>query len=535
MEQVTRLSVSQNDSSQVKPLPATRRTGESFGQSTFQNGDVYEGEYRNGVRHGRGVYRFASGAVYDGEYVNGKKHGQGTFIYSDGSKYSGEWKEDKRDGYGEYKYVNGDEYCGQWVKHIRHGRGVYRYDSVDLQIDGSWKEGRRIEDGQALISTNTSSGGDKVQQKTSAATAVGSCDSAAAVACSTIGGATQLSTTESTTMTSQLATGCLETPTAAEGQQQEQPGDCDNKTEAICNDTETTIQRPESLVSELQTTASCDDTKETNVVVGGVSATDDAAPAAVCGDETAAAELSASLVNSRTEQCTGGDEEQKVVVCLTEDNCHQEPCLEGGEETSDETRAPHHSRQEVVVVAETDTRGVSPAGADNGEETEQVERDAEIVDGQSSRLGDVKLSSTHLEDDSSTRSVGDCSGSVTGATPGDEEETRRCENDAAAADRDEPVIAVHRTDSLPEIVHDQELEQDDGLEDDVSLTGEGHENTADMTQENDVTTSGATADDDKHMQRLLADVLRGSDETRCEDAENCSENIHTESQENIQE
>ena len=34
-------------------------------------------------------HRFANGAVYDGQWANGKKNGKGTFTYPDGSHYEG--------------------------------------------------------------------------------------------------------------------------------------------------------------------------------------------------------------------------------------------------------------------------------------------------------------------------------------------------------------------------------------------------------------------------------------------------------------
>ena len=34
----------------------------------FDNGDVYEGEYQDDKRNGRGILTLANGAVYEGEY-----------------------------------------------------------------------------------------------------------------------------------------------------------------------------------------------------------------------------------------------------------------------------------------------------------------------------------------------------------------------------------------------------------------------------------------------------------------------------------
>jgi len=48
------------------------------------NGDVYEGEYQQDKRHGRGVLRFGNGKVYEGEWSNGKRHGRGVYRKADG-------------------------------------------------------------------------------------------------------------------------------------------------------------------------------------------------------------------------------------------------------------------------------------------------------------------------------------------------------------------------------------------------------------------------------------------------------------------
>jgi len=47
------------------------------------NGDVYEGEYQQDKRHGRGVLRFGNGKVYEGEWSNGKRHGRGVYRKAD--------------------------------------------------------------------------------------------------------------------------------------------------------------------------------------------------------------------------------------------------------------------------------------------------------------------------------------------------------------------------------------------------------------------------------------------------------------------
>lgn len=43
------------------------------------NGDLFDGVWLNGLKHGSGIYRFADGSYYFGTWTRGVKDGQGTF------------------------------------------------------------------------------------------------------------------------------------------------------------------------------------------------------------------------------------------------------------------------------------------------------------------------------------------------------------------------------------------------------------------------------------------------------------------------
>ena len=47
-------------------------------------GDHYQGEFKNGLKHGFGIYFFANGDKYVGEYQYGKREGKGTYTFSNG-------------------------------------------------------------------------------------------------------------------------------------------------------------------------------------------------------------------------------------------------------------------------------------------------------------------------------------------------------------------------------------------------------------------------------------------------------------------
>lgn len=115
-----------------------------MGWAYLPNGDVYQGQYRRGQRHGKGLYVFTNGARYLGEYRCGLKRGTGKFYYPDGSTYDGQWKKDIKHGQGLYAYPNGDTYDGSWYKGLRHGVGTYTFADAKCAFHGTWKEGVRI-------------------------------------------------------------------------------------------------------------------------------------------------------------------------------------------------------------------------------------------------------------------------------------------------------------------------------------------------------------------------------------------------------
>ena len=47
-------------------------------------------------RDGKGIYDFNDGRIYDGEWKKDKRDGKGVFIFNNGNKYDGEWKKKKK-------------------------------------------------------------------------------------------------------------------------------------------------------------------------------------------------------------------------------------------------------------------------------------------------------------------------------------------------------------------------------------------------------------------------------------------------------
>jgi hypothetical protein len=104
----------------------------------YPNGDVYEGEMLDGMRHDEcGKLTYASGAVYTGGFVKDKKHGRGHSVNADGSEYEGEYTNNEANGMGTFR-ADGESYTGQWVGNEQCGHGRYVYSNGDV-YDGEWR------------------------------------------------------------------------------------------------------------------------------------------------------------------------------------------------------------------------------------------------------------------------------------------------------------------------------------------------------------------------------------------------------------
>lgn len=70
------------------------------GKLTFENGDTYEGEFKDGIFHGKGTFTAASGWTYVGEFKNGLADGEGKLTTENKTVYEGLFKQ------GIYQYAD---------------------------------------------------------------------------------------------------------------------------------------------------------------------------------------------------------------------------------------------------------------------------------------------------------------------------------------------------------------------------------------------------------------------------------------------
>lgn len=99
----------------------------------------YYGPIKGGKAEGYGVGVFESGSVYEGNWRNNMRHGKGVYTWADNERYEGDFKDDKRHGKGRYFWNNGEIYEGEWADDKRHGAGVIYRKNGNVKTDGTWQ------------------------------------------------------------------------------------------------------------------------------------------------------------------------------------------------------------------------------------------------------------------------------------------------------------------------------------------------------------------------------------------------------------
>ena len=111
----------------------------------YENGDVYEGEIKDGKRNGQGTMTYANGDVYEGTWVDGQRSGEGIYTWADSTEavphfYTGQWEDGKKNGQGTMYFTNGGIYKGEFIDDLLNGQGVLTWTDGDV-YKGEFKDG----------------------------------------------------------------------------------------------------------------------------------------------------------------------------------------------------------------------------------------------------------------------------------------------------------------------------------------------------------------------------------------------------------
>ena len=136
----------------------------------------YEGEWRNGVKHGSGKLAMRDGSYYEGDFKKGEicgkgykfdknkqteytgdffygeYHGKGVLRCKNQFTYDGDFFENMMHGYGELNELKQNHvYQGQFYRNLRHGQGLQKYND-NSTYTGDWIRGKRQGQGELVFS-----------------------------------------------------------------------------------------------------------------------------------------------------------------------------------------------------------------------------------------------------------------------------------------------------------------------------------------------------------------------------------------------
>ena len=114
------------------------------GTAFYDNKDIYEGDFVDGIRSGTGVYRYdKTGHRYEGGWEENVKSGIGKMIYNGVGEYHGYWENGRRHGEGMFTYkTTGDVYSGWWKYGEKQGYGTYIFKETGMKMCGEWTSGQ---------------------------------------------------------------------------------------------------------------------------------------------------------------------------------------------------------------------------------------------------------------------------------------------------------------------------------------------------------------------------------------------------------
>ncbi|WP_067749882.1 MORN repeat-containing protein [Orrella dioscoreae] len=117
----------------------------------------YQGEFRDGLREGRGIQHYGNGDIYAGQWRGGKRDGEGTYWFGKaspwaGDRYQGHWRQDEYAGAGKYTFApSGDSYRADW----QPGMSLETPSGAMVQRARAARDGTNFTIGQQVCSVTT--------------------------------------------------------------------------------------------------------------------------------------------------------------------------------------------------------------------------------------------------------------------------------------------------------------------------------------------------------------------------------------------
>lgn len=112
-----------------------------FGKFTWNNGDIYMGQYKDGLWDGFGYWEVKGKSKHLGTFEHGEMVGFGITYFSNGDVYEGEFKNSKRNGTGIMTFKNKDVFIGNFVNGLKGADGLLFYAKEGVKYIGEFNDG----------------------------------------------------------------------------------------------------------------------------------------------------------------------------------------------------------------------------------------------------------------------------------------------------------------------------------------------------------------------------------------------------------
>ncbi|XP_072244878.1 ankyrin repeat and MYND domain-containing protein 1 [Leuresthes tenuis] len=116
---------------------------EGLGVQEWPDGSKYDGEFVNGLKHGKGRYSWKNGEYYEGSFYKDYKHGDGLYCWLTGHKFIGKFYLNRKEGYGQQIFPDGATFQGLYHSDQRFGPGVVTYPDGRQDV-GLWLRERLL-------------------------------------------------------------------------------------------------------------------------------------------------------------------------------------------------------------------------------------------------------------------------------------------------------------------------------------------------------------------------------------------------------
>ncbi len=116
----------------------------SFNKITLVNGDVYEGEFKDGVKEGKGKLIFFEGGIYDGDFKDDQASGKGKLILPNGEVYEGDFRGGINSGRAKFTRTDDCWYDAIWYQWKDTNGEVVEHLSMVIQDSSISCEQQRV-------------------------------------------------------------------------------------------------------------------------------------------------------------------------------------------------------------------------------------------------------------------------------------------------------------------------------------------------------------------------------------------------------